>query len=96
MGQRVRVRRSLSVPARVAVGGSVQLLRNGAVTTRDNRELHPRTAVGIDRDGRRLHLVVADGRSSSSRGLTIVQLAGLLDSLGDEDALNRTGVGPRR
>ncbi len=93
VGQRVRVVRSLSVPARVAVSGSVQLLRNGAYTTSDNRELHPRTAVGIDRDERLLHLVVVDGRSETSRGQTLLQLATLLRSLGDEDALNLDGGG---
>ncbi len=91
--QRVRVLRSLSVPARAAVSGSVQLLRGGALTTSDNRELHPRTAIGIDRDQRLLHLVVVDGRSASSRGMTLLQLGQLLQSLGDEEALNLDGGG---
>ena len=77
--------------ARVAVSGSAQLLRGGAVTTTDNGELHPRTAVGIDRDLRLLHLVVVDGRSATSTGQTLLQLANLLKSLGDEDALNLDG-----
>lgn len=93
VGQRARVVRSLSVPAAVAVSGSVQLLRNGAYTTKDNGELHPRTAVGIDRDKRLLHLVVVDGRSETSSGQTLLQLATLLRSLGDEDALNLDGGG---
>jgi hypothetical protein len=93
VGQRVRVERNLTVPARMAVGGSVQLLRNGVRTTRENSELHPRTAIGIDRDQRLLHLVVVDGRSASSKGHTLVQLARLLRSLGDEDALNLDGGG---
>jgi exopolysaccharide biosynthesis protein len=71
----------------------VQVLRNGLSTAPQNAELHPRTAIGIDRDQRRLHLVVADGRSTISRGLTLVQLAALLRSLGDEDALNLDGGG---
>ena len=91
--QRVRVLRSLSVPARAAVSGSVQLLRSGALTTSDNRELHPRTAIGIDRDQRLLHLVVVDGRSASSRGMTLLQLGQLLQSLGDEEGLNLDGGG---
>lgn len=91
--ERVRVVRSLSVPARVAVSGSVQLLRDGAPTTSDNNELHPRTAIGIDRDQRLLHLVVVDGRSESSGGMTLLQLAKLLQSLGDEEGLNLDGGG---
>ena len=93
VGQRVSVKRSLSVPAHVAVSGSVQLLRGGEITTTDNRELHPRTAVGIDRDLHLIHLVVVDGRSENSGGHTLVQLAELLRSLGDEDGLNLDGGG---
>jgi exopolysaccharide biosynthesis protein len=93
VGRRVRVQSGLSPAVRVAVSGSVQLLRGGQLTTGDNTQLHPRTAVGIDRDGRRLHLVVVDGRSELSRGQTLRQLAELLRSLGDEDAINLDGGG---
>jgi hypothetical protein len=93
VGQRVRFERHMSTDTRVAVGGSVQLIRDGAVITQDNRELHPRTAIGIDRDLRLLHLVVVDGRSESSSGQTLLQLANLLSSLGDDAALNLDGGG---
>ena len=61
--------------------------------TKDNGELHPRTAIGIDRDQRLLHLVVVDGRSESSSGQTLLQLANLLRSLGDDAAINLDGGG---
>ena len=77
----------------MAVGGSVQLIRSGTVITKGNGELHPRTAIGIDRDLRLLHLVVVDGRSESSSGQTLLQLANLLRSLGDDAALNLDGGG---
>ena len=77
----------------MAVGGSVQLIRNRTVVTNDNGELHPRTAIGVDRDLRLLHLVVVDGRSESSSGHTLLQLANLLRSLGDDAALNLDGGG---
>jgi len=93
VGRRVRIEKALGTGARMAVGGSVQLIRGGKVLTRDNGELHPRTAIGIDRDRRLLHLVVVDGRSESSSGHTLLQLANLLRSLGDEDALNLDGGG---
>jgi hypothetical protein len=93
VGERVNVQRSLTIPARVAVSGSVQLLHSGRVTTKDNKELHPRTAIGIDRDRRLLHLVVVDGRAESSGGKTLLQLAQLLRSLGDEEGLNLDGGG---
>jgi hypothetical protein len=93
VGQRVSIRRDLTVPAEVAVSGSVQLLRAGVPTTRQNTELHPRTAVGVDRDRRLVHLLVADGRTRSSRGLTLLQLARLMRSFGDDEALNLDGGG---
>lgn len=94
VGQRVSVVAGLRPPSiRVAVSGSAQLVRNGQVITIDNGELHPRTAVGIDRDKHLLHLLVADGRSESSSGLTLLQLGDYMDSLGDEDVLNLDGGG---
>ncbi len=59
----------------------------------DDRELHPRTAIGIDRDTGRLLLLVIDGRQSFSRGYTLVELARMLKQLGAEDALNFDGGG---
>lgn len=94
VGQRVRVETSLSVPsAQVAVSGSVQLVKRGKVAVTDDGQLHPRTAIGIDRDAGLLHLVVADGRSESSSGLTLLQLADFMRSLGDEAVLNLDGGG---
>jgi len=93
VGRRVRFEKALGTGARMAVGGSVQLIRSRTVLTKDNRELHPRTAIGIDRDLRLLHLVVVDGRSESSSGQTLLQLANLLKSLGDDAALNLDGGG---
>jgi len=93
VGRRVRFEHALGTSARMAVGGSVQLIRSRTVLTKDNSELHPRTAIGIDRDLRLLHLVVVDGRSESSSGQTLLQLANLLRSLGDDAAINLDGGG---
>jgi exopolysaccharide biosynthesis protein len=93
VGTRVTIKKSLSVAAHVAVSGSLQLLHDGKTTTKDNRDLHPRTALGIDRDEGLLHLVVVDGRSENSGGQTLLQLAQLLQSLGDEEAVNLDGGG---
>ena len=55
---------------------------------------HPRTAVGIARGGRRLLLVVVDGRQKGySDGMTLRELAGLIRELGARDALNLDGGG---
>lgn len=56
--------------------------------------VNPRTAVGVDRQGRTLWIVVVDGRQPGvSVGMTLVELACLLESLGAWDALNLDGGG---
>lgn len=55
---------------------------------------HPRTAVGIGWGGRRLLLVTVDGRQLPfSDGMTLVELAELLRSLGATAAINLDGGG---
>ena len=78
---------------RFAISGETVLLRQGRVVARDDVYLHPRTAVGLDRDTGRVLLVAVDGRQDSSRGLTQVELARLLKRLGAESALNFDGGG---
>ncbi len=92
-GTRVQVRTWVRGEPRLALTSNAVLLRDGAIVPRDDRALHPRTAIGIDHDGRRLLLVVVDGRQLDSRGATMVELARLLLSLGAEDALNLDGGG---
>lgn len=94
VGQRVSITREVGVVGdRMAVSGSVQLLSAGSVTTSDNGELHPRTAIGYSRDSHEVFLLVADGRSTTSKGLTLLQLANRMRDLGAEDALNLDGGG---
>ena len=59
----------------------------------DDLEMHPRTAIGIDRDTGQVLMLVVDGRQSFSRGYTMVELANLMTTLGAEDALNLDGGG---
>jgi hypothetical protein len=55
---------------------------------------HPRTAVGYDPLTRRLWLVVVDGRQSPhSSGMTLPELAALLEALGAVEAINLDGGG---
>lgn len=54
---------------------------------------HPRTAIGVDGDGRIL-LVTVDGRQPGwSEGMTLVELTALMSGLGCRDALNLDGGG---
>jgi exopolysaccharide biosynthesis protein len=55
-------------------------------------DVHPRTAAGVDAEGRLLLLVV-DGRQSASRGVSLEELAGLMLEFGAVDALNLDGGG---
>lgn len=93
VGQRVRLRWGFALNPRVAVGGSEALVRSGALIATDDVELHPRTAVGIDRDTGHVLLMVVDGRSESSSGATMVELGSLMLEAGAEAALNLDGGG---
>jgi exopolysaccharide biosynthesis protein len=58
------------------------------------RARNPRTAAGIANRGRRLILVVVDGRQKGySDGMTLTELASLMLSLGARDAINLDGGG---
>ncbi|SEB58689.1 Predicted protein [Nocardioides exalbidus] len=78
---------------RVAISGDRALLVNGVRTVINNTIAHPRTAVGIDADGRKLLILVVDGRSTVSRGYTMVELANVMTALGAENAINLDGGG---
>jgi hypothetical protein len=80
-----------------ALSGSEQIVTGGKVTVADsawNRELAPRTAIGLTA-GQHLILVVVDGRQKAvSEGMTARELAELLaGSCGAADALNLDGGG---
>ena len=83
------------------VGGVPRLINNGKIeidweaekTTRSFVETrHPRTAVAILKDGRFL-MITVDGRSESSGGIGLQDLAEYLLSLGAVDAMNLDGGG---
>lgn len=84
-----------------AVGGSPQLLQNGALSYPvDNKDdftqgRHARTMVGVTAAGETL-LVTADGPgpgAGTSAGLTLLDAARLMAGLGAVDALNLDGGG---
>ena len=86
---------------RDVVGGWPVILRDSAITGAVDSAgatfapvRHPRTAIGIAREGRELLFVVVDGRQMPySDGMTLRELAELLRSLGARDALNLDGGG---
>jgi hypothetical protein len=93
VGERLSADVSLSEDAAVVLTGNTYILRDGVRISRDDVDLHPRTAIGLDRDTGQLLLVVVDGRQDFSRGLTMKEMAQLFQRLGAEDALNLDGGG---
>lgn len=84
-----------------AVGGRPILVRDSAIAPDVETEgqpsfrgRNPRTAVGIANNGRRLILVVVDGRRQPySDGVTLRELAVVMMALGSRDAVNLDGGG---
>lgn len=81
--------------AEEAVNGDATLVQDGAAINCGGcgGGRAPRTAVGYSRDRATLTLVVVDGRSTSSVGMTIDELAVLMASFGVDRAMNLDGGG---
>ena len=80
----------------LGIAGSHQILINGKVPNMQDdlaTSTHPRTAVGISKDGTRLFVMVIDGRSNESRGMTLPEAGELLRNMGAHNALNLDGGG---
>lgn len=83
-----------------ALGGGPRLIRNGKVDIRDENfrsdvtsGTGPRTAFGVDRQGRYI-ILVADGRQKFySTGLTLSELAASMQKMGAVEAMNLDGGG---
>ncbi|GAB3199790.1 hypothetical protein GCM10027062_17420 [Nocardioides hungaricus] len=93
VGKRVKVEFSLAGRPRMAISGNSFLVNDGIIRAVDDRQMHPRTAVGVDHDTGEVLLLVIDGRSSRSRGYTMVELANLMVDLGADEAVNLDGGG---
>jgi exopolysaccharide biosynthesis protein len=76
-----------------AIGGRYRLVANGVVQTFNIAGAHPRTAIGIDKDGN-VFTVVVDGRNPNhSNGVTLNELARLMKDFGAVDAMTFDGGG---
>lgn len=82
-----KLNHALSGDRMIVVGGEI-------VDDLDDSVLHPRTAVGVNRNGRYVYLVVVDGRQPFySDGATMRELAELLQDLGSHYAMALDGGG---
>lgn len=92
---RLRTDDGAPVP-RTAVGGRGVLVVDGEPQNwegRPNNAAAPRTAVGFSKDGTTLHVLTVDGRQAASGGVTLTELALMMDELGAHNALNLDGGG---
>jgi len=90
-------------PVILAVGGIPRLIRDGKVfvewEAEDIKEsfsttMHPRTAIGISQDRKKIFLVTVDGRQPAlSIGQSLDNLAQYMKDLGAWDAMNFDGGG---
>ena len=92
-GTRIKVDWWLQNHPQVAISGNHFLVHDGIIRAVDDREMHPRTAVGVDSDTGEVLLLVIDGRQDDSRGYTMVELANLMIDLGADEAVNLDGGG---
>ena len=78
-----------------ALSGDRMLIQGGEIVAElDDTVLHPRTAIGVNRNGRYVYLVVVDGRQPFySDGATFQELAELLRDIGAHYALALDGGG---
>jgi hypothetical protein len=78
-----------------AISGDRMLIeKNDIVADLDNEELDPRTAIGMNRNGRYLYIMVIDGRQPLySDGATFYELAKLIKAQGAYFAMSLDGGG---
>ncbi|MDB4995522.1 MAG: hypothetical protein JWM74_2954, partial [Myxococcaceae bacterium] len=76
-------------PQVVNAGVALATNPSGAACTTRN----PRTAVGLSQDKKTLILMVVDGRSTASAGMTCTEVAAQMKSFGAFDAINLDGGG---
>lgn len=76
-----------------ALSGFYSVLTHGT-NTGTSKDLHPRSSVGVSREGRWLIIMVADGRQPGySEGLSTAETGEWMRRLGAYDALNLDGGG---
>ena len=77
-----------------AMAGFQPIVRDGAVVASPDGAIHPRTAIGVDREGTVMWLVVVDGRQKQySEGMTVHELGCVMRDLGCWNATNMDGGG---
>lgn len=77
----------------VGFDGNGAILQNGSPVNTWN-EAHPRTAIGYSQDGKKIYMIVIDGRQNNfSVGATTGQVGAIMKALGAYTAINLDGGG---
>jgi len=77
-----------------AISGNAMIVQDGRVVPDLEGKTDPRTAIGVDKRGRNLVLVVVDGRQPGySEGVTLAELASILIEHGVYTGMNLDGGG---
>lgn len=85
-----------SPPGRIynAISGNQMLVAKGKVLPQSDDSPQPRSAIGLDKNARRMIIVVVDGRLPGySEGVTLAELAQILVEAGAHEAMNLDGGG---
>ena len=75
------------------ISGFPKNMQEGTVIDFTDTSRHPRTGIGVSSDGTKIILMVVDGRSSSSVGVTFSELGDIMQFAGAYEALNLDGGG---
>lgn len=77
-----------------AIGGRQRLIESGQTINFTDTRLEPRTAVGVSKDGKKVYLLIVDGRRSGySIGAEYALLAKIFQMYGVYNAINLDGGG---
>lgn len=98
IGEKVKVDLSIAEiieNTETAFGGGTLLLKDGEKTpiTHNVSGNHPRTAIGTNDDGSVVYFLTVDGRQTSSRGVSLSELADICLEMGMKNAMNLDGGG---
>ena len=77
-----------------AMNGFQLITKEGNIIVSPDNSIHPRTAIGTNKNGKLIWLVVVDGRQKGySEGMNLFELASLMVDLGCWNATNMDGGG---
>ncbi len=89
----LRAQGGASIDFKEVVGGSNTIIMRNGKQEDVWEDKHPRTCIGFTADSTRMFIVVVDGRSLQSQGITMTEAYGIFKELGCENAVNLDGGG---